>query len=335
MDPACAVDADGDGVNDCIDACAQDPNKLEAGVCGCGVLDTDIDFDGTLDCQEMCPGDPAKLVPGACGCGLADADNDNDGTLDCDDGCPFDDTHVAPGACGCGAADTLPLCLRHRYSFDGMGAVATDSAGDADGDIVGTTLAGDGTLVLVGGVSDQYVNLPAGIISTLGANATIEAWVTWTGAGAPWQRIFDFGSSDQAAGQQGPTGVTYLFLTPSNTINTALRVAYTNAGPPSERVVNGLTPLPFTVVVHLGVVIDGAAQTLALYQNGVLLGTAPTLGTTLALLNDVNNWLGRSQFVADEEFQGVLDEVRIYSVARNAAQIAADVAAGPDDLPAQ
>jgi hypothetical protein len=282
----------------------------------------------------MCPADPGKTLPGACGCGIADADTDADGTLDCNDGCPFDAARVAPSTCGCGAADTLPLCLRHRYSFNGMGAVATDSTGDADGDVIGTTLAGDGTLVLAGVASDQYVDLPAGIISELGVSATIEAWVTWTGAGAPWQRIFDFGSSDQAAGLQG-TGVTYLFVTPSNSINTDLRAAYTTGGPPVERVVNAPTPLPFTVAIQVAVVIDGAAQTLALYQGGALIGTAATGDTTLTLLNDVNNWIGRSQFAPDEEFQGVLDEVRIYSAARSAAQIAADVAAGPNNLAAQ
>jgi hypothetical protein len=329
-----AGDADGDGTNDCLDACPEDPNKLEAGACGCGMRDSDIDFDGALDCQEMCPGDPGKTMPGACGCGLADVDTDMDGTLDCDDDCPRDGDRTTPGTCGCGAADALPLCLRHRYSFNGMGAVATDSVGDADGEITGgATLAGNGTLVLAGLATDQYVDLPNGIISELGSNATIEAWVSWTGAGAPWQRIFDFGSSELAEGQQG-TGVTYLFLTPSNTINTDLRVAYTNVGPPAERVVNAPTPLPFPAQVHVAVVIDGAAATLALYQNGNLIGTTPTLDTTLALMNDVNNWIGRSQFVADEEFQGTLDEFRIYSSARNAMQIALDTAAGPNALPA-
>jgi hypothetical protein len=336
MDPACSAggDADGDGTSDCVDGCPQDPNKLAAGACGCGVRDSDIDFDGALDCQEMCPGDPGKTAPGLCGCGQADVDTDSDGMLDCNDGCPRDAARAAPGVCGCGAADTLPQCLRHRYSFNGMGAVATDSAGDADGEIIGTALTGTGTLVLAGVVSDQYVDLPAGIISELGVNATIEAWVSWTGAGAPWQRIFDFGSSELAAGQQG-TGVTYLFLAPSNSINTDLRVAYTNAGPPAERVVNAPTPLPFPAQVHVAVVIDGAAATLALYQDGALIGTAPTLDTTLALMNDVNNWLGRSQFALDEELQGTLEEVRIYSAARSAAQIASDVAAGPNALPAQ
>jgi hypothetical protein len=329
-DPACATDTDGDGVNDCLDGCQQDPNKGEPGQCGCGVLDVDTDGDGTLDCQEMCFADPAKTVPGACGCGRADVDTDGDATLDCNESCPLDAARLAPGTCGC-AADNLALCLRHRYSFNGTGDVATDAVGDADGIIFNTTLAGTGSLSLAGVVSDQYVALPAGIISGLGPSATIEAWVSWTGAGAPWQRIFDFGSSELATGQG--TGVTYLFLTPSNTIDTHLRAAFTNAGPPLERVVSAPTALPFPAAIHVALVIDGAAQTMTLYQGGALIGTTPTADTTLALMNDVNNWIGRSQFLPDEEFQGVIDEVRIYSAARSAAQITADVAAGPNTLP--
>lgn len=333
--PACAGDSDSDGVADCDDGCPEDALKSSPGVCGCAVPDTDLDADGTLDCQEQCPNDPGKLMPGVCGCGRPDVDTDRDGTLDCNDGCPYDGALQAPGTCGCGAPANLPLCLRHRYSFDGTGSVATDSAGNDDGTVVNATLNGDGRLVLLGGVSDQYVNLPPNLISRLGASATIEAWLNWTGAGAPWQRIFDFGSSELGPGQQG-AGVTYLFVTPSNTINTHVRAAFTNAGPPEERTVNGPTPLPFGVASHIALVIDGVAQTLALYQDGKLLDApAPTVDTKLALLNDVNNWIGRSQFVVDEEFQGTIDELRIYSAARTAEQIAAEFTAGPDTLPAR
>jgi hypothetical protein len=333
VDPACASDIDFDNIADCLDGCPSDVTKVTAGVCGCGIPDTDIDGDTTLDCEETCPTDPTKTAPGACGCDRADVDTDLDGPLDCDDACPFDATRIVEGACGCGAADDLPLCLRHRYSFDGLGTTALDSAGTDNGEILGgATLLGDGTLTLAGLASDQYVDLPDGIISSLGSSATFELWLTWTGEGAPWQRIFDFGSSEQAAGLQGG-GVTYLFVTPSNTINTHLRAAFTNAAPPAERTVNAPTALPFKVPVHLALVVDGTAATMSMYQDGVAVGSVETLDTTLAALDDVNNWIGRSQFIADEEFQGVLDEVRIYGVARNAEQVAAAFAAGPNDLP--
>jgi len=328
----CDSDVDFDGTADCLDGCPADANKLAVGVCGCGVPDTDTDFDGTIDCEDLCPLDGRKTEPGECGCGLTDGDTDADGVLDCDEACPFDATRTEAGDCGCGAPDDLALCLRHRYSFDGAGAVALDGVGDADGAIQNTTLDGSGVLTLAGVDSDQFVDLPDGTISRLGPSATIEVWLEWTGAGGPWQRIFDFGSSEAEAGFQGG-GVTYLFVTPTNTINTHLRVAYTNAGPLVERVVNGPTPLPFTVPSHVAVVVDGPGATLALYQNGVLIESVDTLDTRLSLLNDVNNWIGRSQFIPDEEFQGTIDEVRVYSAARSAQQIAAEIAAGPDELP--
>jgi len=45
---------------------------------------------------------------------------------------------------------------------------------------------------------------------------------------------------------------------------------------------------------------------------------------------DINDWLGRSQFPADDGFTGTFLEFRIYSVALTAAQVQASYAAGPD-----
>jgi hypothetical protein len=55
--------------------------------------------------------------------------------------------------------------------------------------------------------------------------------------------------------------------------------------------------------------------------------------TSLTRLNDVNNWIGRSQWTFDDEFQGTVSEFRIYGGARSAQQIAAESTAGPDALP--
>ncbi|MBX2871745.1 MAG: T9SS type A sorting domain-containing protein, partial [Saprospiraceae bacterium] len=73
-------DSDGDGTLDCLDECPDDPDKVVAGACGCGVSDVDSDGDGTLDCLDECPDDPDKVLAGDCGCG-----NDEPGTS-CDDG---------------------------------------------------------------------------------------------------------------------------------------------------------------------------------------------------------------------------------------------------------
>ena len=92
--------------NACNDACPDDPNKIDPGVCGCGVPDSDTDGDGTLDCDDACPSDPNKMVPGDCGCGVPDTDTDGDGIPNCNDACPNDPNKTAPGACGCGVAET-------------------------------------------------------------------------------------------------------------------------------------------------------------------------------------------------------------------------------------
>ncbi len=118
------------------DNCPNDPNKVEPGICGCGIPDIDTDGDGSLDCKDNCPddsdkiepgvsgcgfpepidddppedidncpNDPNKVYPGICGCGIPDIDTDGDGSLDCNDRCPDDPSKVYPGVCGCGIPD--------------------------------------------------------------------------------------------------------------------------------------------------------------------------------------------------------------------------------------
>jgi hypothetical protein len=41
-----------------IDLCPNDPNKIQPGICGCGVPDIDSDADEIPDCTDVCPDDP-------------------------------------------------------------------------------------------------------------------------------------------------------------------------------------------------------------------------------------------------------------------------------------
>lgn len=72
-------------INDGTDHCPSDPDKLEPGVCGCGLPDLDTDADGAYDCIDACPEDAGKTEPGTCGCGVADTDADGDDLADCVD----------------------------------------------------------------------------------------------------------------------------------------------------------------------------------------------------------------------------------------------------------
>ena len=144
------------------DLCPSDPNKIDPGICGCGISDIDSDEDGIPDCNDSCPNDPNKTDHGICGCGVSDVDSDsdeipdcndncndlidtdNDGTSDCNDRCPNDPNKINPGICGCGVADidtdsdgTLDCndnCSNDPNKINpgicGCGAADTDSDGD-------------------------------------------------------------------------------------------------------------------------------------------------------------------------------------------------------------
>ena len=66
------------------------------------------------------------------------------------------------------------------------------------------------------------------------------------------------------------------------------------------------------------------------YENGVQTATL-TVSNSMSAINDVNNWLGRSQY-GDNTLQGEYDEVRIYSRVLSPGEALGDYMAGPDVL---
>lgn len=232
--------------------------------------------------------------------------------------------------------DELRGALRNLYTFDGSGTQVIDRRGDAHGSIehIGEplvpldTLQFDGQLTLDG--QGSYVDLPDRLISALG-DATFEAWLAWRGGGF-WTRIFDFGDS----GGTPVDGVTYVFLTPLNSTTGTLRVAYSVAGPTEEALADGAAPLPIRAAPddapdHVAVVIDRSNASMRLHFNGLLVGSRDQ-AIDLAAINDVNNWLGRSNYAVDPPLSAVLVEFRIYGQALTPAQIAASFQAGPGAL---
>jgi MYXO-CTERM domain-containing protein len=69
-------DSDGDGVCADTDECVDDPDKSEAGYCGCGNPETNSDNDLVPDCEDACPADSDKVLPGECGCGTPEGECD-------------------------------------------------------------------------------------------------------------------------------------------------------------------------------------------------------------------------------------------------------------------
>ena len=228
--------------------------------------------------------------------------------------------------------------LRYRYSFDNN---VTDSIGNANGQLINNGADAyyvDSTLEMANSElpnsnsSDlNYIDLPNGIISSLSPGATFEAWVTWHGpSGNSWQRIFDFGTSDNGEDfATSGSNSTYFFLSPCSG-NGTYRFGHRRGaelGSVVENVIDS-AQLPVEQEVHVAVVWDDINSIVKMYQNGQLVASGDLL-YSLSNVPDVNNWLGRSQW-ADTAFNGVYNEFRIYNEALSDQMIAASYQAGPD-----
>lgn len=102
-------DDDLDGAPNSSDRCPSDPEKTEAGLCGCGQPETDTDGDLLPDCVDRCARDPFRFEPGDCGCsgsfraaGAACRDGATPGMQACNGAgaCGDDDTGRPPWADG-------------------------------------------------------------------------------------------------------------------------------------------------------------------------------------------------------------------------------------------
>lgn len=150
----CDSDSDKDGKDDTEDACPNDPNKIQPGICGCGVAETDSDNDGTPDCKDQCPNDPSKVITGNCGCGTADKDSDNDGTPDCEDECPYNPAITKIGICGCENPRIVDINIANVSACDDNGtAAASDDTYTVDVTIIFERAPTSGTLLITGGTN--------------------------------------------------------------------------------------------------------------------------------------------------------------------------------------
>ena len=156
--------------------------------------------------------------------------------------------------------------------------------------------------------ANHYVSLPAGVVATLD-DFTIAAWVNPTST-ANWARLFDFG-----------TGTTnYLFLTPANGTTGKVRFAIRSPSVP-EQILEGTGPLPGGTWTHVAVTLSGA--TGKLYVNGALVGTNAAMTLKPSSLGRTTlNYLGKSQFTADPNLHGLLDEFQIYHHALTPDEVA-------------
>lgn len=228
-------------------------------------------------------------------------------------------------SCSPGAA--LPAAV-HRYDFSGLGTIVEDVTGESDGEILGgAMLDGSGAVTLAG--DPEYVNLPDGILGS-GDSVSILLWVRLLQGPAYW-RIFDFGTSSNGEDpSEHSVGTYYVALTPETGFEpNGLALLIGRGGPSSED--RALTSIQIAERdVAIGVVLDGSDDRGSLFFNGQVVAETPLSGP-LSDFDDVNNWLGKSQYTADPHVKGTYDEVRIYHRALSACEMSALMALGPDD----
>jgi arabinan endo-1,5-alpha-L-arabinosidase len=209
--------------------------------------------------------------------------------------------------------------LAHRYSF---ATDARDSIGTAHGTLNGAVPHGGITnnALSLDGTSGTYVNLPGGLVS--GASAvTLEFWTTF-GANGDWSRVFDFGSTNGANGQN------FLFFSPHTGVGSHQFTLSTSSGGRVQDVAGTLDGQ----TVHVVCIADPTNGYSVIYLNGVLEnetnGSLPALssvGSSLA-------YVGRSLFTADAWLNAKIDELRVYHGRLTPEEIAANQTAGPDAL---
>ncbi len=287
----------------------------------------------------VCPTDGGGPPSGDASCDtsedVVDAPEEAQPDEDAEAGVPTEGD--APPEVSCpnnGPCGPLRGALVHRYSFNGIGTIAIDSVGGAHGTIMGTRLNGDGTLILAGGSSDQYVDLPNGIIRSL-HDATFEAWVKWNGPGTGgWQRFFDFGDNGNPEGVRGLTAASSLYLTPQAASASDGNVMFGAFKRPDQVGVDETRALsthafPTGAMHQVVLVVDDTHNVMALYLDGALERSTP-FNDSLSTLNDINNWLGRSQYAVDPSYDGTFYEFRIFNAPLSANAVLTVYLGGPD-----
>lgn len=233
---------------------------------------------------------------------------------------------------------------QHRFSCDLPAGPAPDGTriGDSLGGMVavvrgaGARFTGSG-IRLPGGpsVTAAYLDFPNRMISGQ-ENVTIELWETQEAA-LDWCRILSIGTN--RTGEIPGPGGTFVG-SETLTLFGNVGAAPINRFARSEgRLLNGgpdhdpadYPEAELGTEFHQVIVYEKSQCEWRWYRNGVLMEVIPDAEGPLTL-DDVNVWLGRSEFSNDNNFRGTYREVRVYNRALPEDEIFGNWQAGPARL---
>jgi len=232
--------------------------------------------------------------------------------------------------------------LVYRWSFNEAagsapsGTIVTDSVSGAEAVVVGNRASFTGTGLELPGDTDgtgdaAYFDMPNGIVSAL-SDLTVEIWATPLSSTRSWHRLFSFGRTVETGDGGGewtgpaPAGTSalnamYWTLSVGSDIN-AQNCAMRDYGDIYKDAVSGTTMetwtgtqyhYVFTFEDGVGFFADIGGR-MTFYRDGFQIGWRD-VPFRLQDLEDVNNWLGRSQWSWDSNSNVEYDELRIYSEA--------------------
>jgi len=217
--------------------------------------------------------------------------------------------------------------LAHRWSFNNSW---TDSVGGSTATGHGNATLGATNVTITGSGSSgvNYVSLGSNLLPTTNGPVTIELWATQNVV-ENWSRIFDFGSNT----------ANYLMMSWSQGTTITQDQARFDIGGTDNQINSALAPYTLGTQYHIACVIapSGSGTTLTVYKmdingNVLALASANEPNSSLANLNEINMWLGRSEY-GDADANASYHEVRIWNAALTQAQLIALGQAGADTLP--
>jgi hypothetical protein len=227
-----------------------------------------------------------------------------------------------------GPVDETPPVLSHRWSF---ATDASDSVGSADAVLNGTAAVSGSHLVLGGtGVRTNHATIPIGYTIASASSLTVEAWFTPANATQTWAKLWMFGTPGSSAEQS-----TYADFTPRSGI--AGDAPSASFRSPSGEVNTRAEPNPPALAAstqyHAVVVYDSNADLISCYLDGVLVDSVAWSGEIHELGNTTDNFIGGAVFFGDQDWAGIVNEMRIWTGAFTSANAAVSYSTGPEQLP--
>ena len=240
---------------------------------------------------------------------------------------------------------TAGAALTHRYSFND--GTADDSVRGANGTLVHSPQIANGRVNLANNgfnydpPTGQYVDLPNQIART--PAMTLETWVTFRG-GNVFQEIASLGTGTAGELQPGAPdpsmggirGTEYVAIIAKHAYNTSQNVVAGTIRSDASNLIEEPTlspsPLPLISEHHIAYTLDFPGRLSVLYIDGQEVARRGIF-IDPSVQDQVNNWLGRSQWSVDPFFNGSINEFRIYDNALSPADVAQSFSRGPDAVP--